>query len=203
MTRHADPSVTVFVDPQCPFAWITAQWLLEVARHTGLAVDVALMSLSCVNEGRDLDEWYRQYNEDAWAAARVAAALLDGEHAAMWPRFYQTYGYRRHVDGLRDNPTNLATTIADLAMPADLLDAAGDSCWDDELRRRTAAALAGRTDGGTPMLHAHDRAFFGPVLTQIPRGPAAVDLWNAVDTLAAAHGFSAITTERSDELHTD
>ena len=160
------------------------------------------MSLSCVNEGRDLDEWYRQYNDEAWAAARVAAALLDSDQASMWPRFYENFGHRRHVDGLSDNPANLAKTIAELGLPADLLDAAGDSFWDDSLRRRTAAAVAGRADGGTPMLHVRERPFFGPVLTEIPRGDEAVTLWGAVDTLAAARGFSAITTERSDQLHT-
>ena len=202
MTEELTASVTVFVDPQCPFAWITAQWLLEVARHTALDVDVELMSLACVNEGRDLDDWYRQYNDDAWAAARVAAALLDSSQAATWPRFYETYGHRRHVEGLRDNPANLAKTIAELGLPAGLLDAAGDSAWDDGLRARTAEALAGRDDGGTPMLHLRERAFFGPVLTEIPRGHAAVELWGAADTLARTVGFSAMTTQRSDELHT-
>ena len=202
MTQEPIPSATVFVDPQCPFAWITTQWLLEVRRHTDLAVDVELMSLSCVNEGRELDDWYRQYNDDAWAAARVAASLLDSDHALLWPRFYETYGHRRHVEGLRDNPANLAKTIAELGLPVDLLDASGDSTWDDHLRRRTAAAVAGRNDGGTPMLHVRERAFFGPVLTEIPRGDEAVELWGAVNTLARARGFSAMTTERSDELHT-
>jgi hypothetical protein len=202
MIQLAHPSATVFVDPQCPFAWITAQWLFEVRRHTDLTVDVQLMSLSCVNEGRHLDEWYRQYNDEAWAAARVAAALLGSDRASMWPRFYETYGHRRHVDGLRDNPSNLVTTVHALGLPADLLDAAGDSSWDDDLRRRTAVALAGRDDGGTPMLHVRERSFFGPVLTEIPRGADALHLWDAFDTLAGARGFSALTTERSDELHT-
>jgi hypothetical protein len=202
MTEERTPSATVFVDPQCPFAWITTQWLIEVARRTALDVRVELMSLACVNEGRDLDEWYRQYNDDAWGAARVAAALLDSDQALMWPRFYETYGHRRHVEGLRDNPANLATTVAELDLPAKLLDAAGDSSWDDILRMRTAFAVAGRDDGGTPMLHVRGRSFFGPVLTEIPRGDEAVSLWGAVDTLVRTTGFSAMTTQRSDDLHT-
>lgn len=202
MTQQPATSATVFVDPQCPFAWITAQWLFEVSRLSDMTVDLQLMSLSCVNEGRDLDDWYRQYNEDAWAAARVAAALLDSDRASMWPRFYEDFGHRRHVDGLRDNPANLAKTIAELGLPADLLDAAGDRLWDDNLRSRTAAAVAGRADGGTPMLHLRGRSFFGPVLTEIPRAEEAVELWRAVETLASATGFSAMTTERSHELHT-
>jgi len=36
-----------------------------------------------------------------------------------------------------------------------------------------------------------ERSFFGPVLTEIPRGAEAVSLWGAVDTLAAARGFSS------------
>ncbi|WP_069814408.1 mycothiol-dependent nitroreductase Rv2466c family protein [Streptomyces sp. TP-A0874] len=203
MSQDRTPVADVYVDPQCPFAWITTQWLLEAARHTPLAVGVHLMSLSCVNEGRELDPWYRKYNDEAWSAARVAAALLDSDRSELWPRFYETFGRRRHVDGVRDNPLNLRETVSELDLPAALLDAAADPSRDDDLRRRTAEAIAGcGGDGGTPMVHVHGRAFFGPVLTEIPRGAAAVELWQAVETMARTRGFSSLTTERGEQLHT-
>lgn len=195
--------MTVFVDPQCPFAWITTQWLLESARHTPLVVKVELMSLSSVNEGRELDAWYRQFNDEAWAPARVSAALLASNDAGRWPEFYEAYGHRRHVEGLRDNPTNIKATIAELGLPPELADAADDEVWDDDLRARTAAAVRGSGgDGGTPMVHVGGRAFFGPVLTEIPRGAEAVALWSAVATLAKLPAFSELRTERGESLLT-
>ena len=194
---------TVFVDPQCPFAWITTQWLLEVARHTEIRVRIELMSLACVNEGRDLDDWYRDYNEQAWRPARVAAALLASPDSASWSRFYATFGNRRHVQGMRDNAGNIAQTLRDLGLPAALAGAAEDSGWDQDLRARTRAAVEpSGDDGGTPMIHTARRAFFGPVLTAVPRGRAAVQMWQAVRTLADTAAFAEIRGARDHELRT-
>lgn len=66
-------------------------------------MDVRLMSLACVNEHQDIDADYRAYSEDSWAAARVSAALLASSHSDRWPAFYDGYGHRRHVEGLRDS----------------------------------------------------------------------------------------------------
>lgn len=204
LTPGADATVEVFVDPQCPFAWITSRWLLECAQHTDLRVDVRLMSLACINEGRELDAWYREYNDDAWAAARVAAALLDSPRRDEWPRFYDTFGQRRHVDGVRDNVVNLTATVRELGLPDDLLAAAAEDGRDDDLRTRTREAVAGSGgDGGTPVVRIHGRSFFGPVLTSVPRGQDAVRLWRAVESMASTPGFSSISTERSDDLRAE
>ena len=199
-----DPgSVTAFLDPTCPFAWIASRWLDEVEKRTGLAVRRELMSLSVVNEGRDLDGWYRDYNDRAWRPARVAAALLATPHADRWPDFYRVFGDRRHVAGLRDDERNLRLTLDELGLPADLQDAAEDSSWDADLRTRTTAATAPLADdGGTPILHLGARGFFGPVLTAVPRGDAAVRLWDAVRTLAATAAFSEIKGPRDEMLQT-
>ncbi|WP_460460773.1 mycothiol-dependent nitroreductase Rv2466c family protein [Angustibacter peucedani] len=190
----------LYVDPQCPFAWITSEWLGEVEREGAAVVRRELMSLSCVNEGRELDAWYRSYNDEAWGAARVASALLAGEHAERWPEFYATYGRRRHVDRLRDNGSNLRRTVDELGLPAELLDAADRTDQDDDLRRRTRAAVepSGR-DGGTPMLHAAGRAYFGPVLTAVPRGKEAVRLWAGLRAVAASPQFAEIAGPRDDD----
>lgn len=199
---EATPRVEVYVDPQCPFAWITSRWLLECADRIDLRVDLRLMSLACVNEGRELDPWYRAYNDEAWAAARVGTALLAESGEDAWRRFYETFGHRRHVEGLRDNRANLAATLRDLGL-VDVASAADDTRHDDDLRTRTRHAISGSGgDGGTPMVHLGGRVFFGPVLTDIPRGEEAVRLWQAIETLAATPGFSSMTTERSEDLHT-
>ena len=196
-------SPAIFVDPTCPFAWITRQWLGEVSALTGQPIEVELMSLSAVNEGRELDDWYRDYNDNAWLPARVAAALLASENNHRWPDFYQGFGQRRHVDGLRDDLSNLRTTIAELDLPATLVDEAHNTAWDEDLRGRTATAcqpLDGQ--GGTPILRLHGRHFFGPVLTAIPRGQDALRLWEAVTTLAQTPAFSEIKTARGETLAT-
>ena len=170
---------------------------------SGIRIGFELMSLSVVNEGRELDGWYRDYNDGAWLPARVAAALLASADAARWVEFYDAFGARRHVDGVRDDAANIARTLAELGLPAGLAAAADDRAWDDDLRARTAAACAPLNgDGGTPVVHVGGRAFFGPVLTAIPRGADAVRLWEALATLAATPAFSEIKGARAEELQT-
>lgn len=194
--------VVIHVDPTCPFAWITSEWLVEVEQH-GVGVRRELMSLSVVNEGRELDDWYREYNEGAWRPARVAAALLESPDAARWPAFYATFGHRRHVEGLRDDHANLVRTLHELQLPERLIEAVEDAGLDDVLRRRTATAVATLGDsGGTPIVHVGDRAFFGPVLTAVPRAEHALSLWQAVRTLAGTPAFSEIKGVRDEDLHT-
>lgn len=195
--------VTIYVDPSCPFAWITSSWLGEVADRTGLEVHCELMSLSVINEGRELDEWYRDFNERAWRPARVAAAVHAASDQKCWAEFYGLFGQRRHVEGLRDNVRNIELTLAELGLPTELARAAEDPTWDPDLRRRTSTAtqpLGG--DDGTPILHVAGRGFFGPVLTAVPRGDAAVRLWRAVKTLATEAAFSEIKGARDEQLQT-
>ncbi|MGI3784201.1 MAG: hypothetical protein ACRYG2_25865 [Janthinobacterium lividum] len=202
MSFHVS-TATLFVDPQCPFAWITYRWLRLVEDSGAVDLDVQLMSLACVNEHQELDPGHRAYNEDAWAAGRVGAALLASPHAARWPAFYDTFGRRRHVDGVRDNLANIAASLRDLDLPADLGRAAADRAWDADLRARTTLAVTGVDGpGGTPITRIGARAYFGPVLTSVPPADEAVDLWRSLSRLSAISGFASIATRRDDHLDT-
>lgn len=195
--------VDAFVDPRCPFAWITAQWLAEVSARSGLQVRRRLMCLSVVHQGLGLEGWYRAYNDRAWRPARVAAALLASPDAVRGPAFYQTFVHRRHVLGVRDDDANLTATVAELDLPPALLDAADDPGWDGDLRRRTKAAVDPlHADGGRPVLHLNGTAFFGPVQDGIPRGADAVAVWDALRVLAETPSFAELKRGRSKRLTT-
>ena len=71
-------SAEMFFDPACPWAWMTSRWLMEAAEVRDLDITWSVMSLSVLNEGRDLDEDYRRFNDGAWVGPRsIIAATKD------------------------------------------------------------------------------------------------------------------------------
>jgi hypothetical protein len=200
-TGNVSTPVVIYVDPCCPFAWITSRWLDEVERHRPIALAVRLVSLSVINEDRDLDDWYREFNDKAWGPARVFAAVRANHGPAGARAFYDAFGHSFHVAGDENLASVVPAALATCGLPASLALAADDSDWDAVLRSSTGEALAPvGIDVGTPVLHIDGTAVFGPVLSACPRGEEAVQLFDAVRTVLAQPAFSDIRRRRNDTL---
>jgi hypothetical protein len=200
-------TVEVFVDPSCPFAWITEQWLAEVDRVRTIELGVRLLSLSVVNDRRDIDPWYRTFNDGAWAPARVMAAVERECGSSAARRFYEAFGHRFHAElGTSDDAdrVDVSRDALDRAgLPAHLLDAATDTGFDEHLRAQTARALESvGLDVGVPLVVVDRVAASGPVLSRIPRGDDASRLFDAVVTLAREPGFVRLERQRLGRLVT-
>jgi hypothetical protein len=52
-------------------------------------------------------------------------------------------------------------------------------------------------DVGTPVVHVDGRAFFGPVVSPIPRGEAAGRLWDGVLLVTGTEGFFELERTRT------
>ncbi len=66
-------TVTIWLDPVCPFSWNTARWLKAVADKTGVVVDWRLMSLSVLNEGREMPPKQQARMHDSERIGRLMA----------------------------------------------------------------------------------------------------------------------------------
>ena len=93
--------MVIYVDPCCPFAWITSCWMVQVASQRPVRLEHRLVSLSVINENRELDEWYRGFNDRAWGPARVLAAVHAGHGAEAATAFYEAFGNRFHYSATR------------------------------------------------------------------------------------------------------
>ena len=190
--------VDLWVDPACPWAWITSRWLLEAATVRDLEVRFHVMSLAVLNEGRDLNDDYVRFLERAWAPVRVLIAAEARHGNAVLGPLYGAMGHRRHVAGLRDDDAIITESLAETGLERDLAEAGSTTDYDELLRASHHRGMDPVGDDvGTPVIHVGDVAFFGPVVTPAPKGEAAGRLFDGVLAIAATPGFYELKRTRT------
>ena len=191
-------SVEMWFDPVCPWAWMTSRWLMEVEAVRDIEVTWSQMSLSVLNEGRDLPEDYRDMLDRAWAPVRVIAAARRAHGDEVTKPLYDAIGTRLHLEQEKDFRVATAAALAEVGLPAELIEAADGQAHDDFLRESHGRAidLVG-DDVGTPVISVGDVAFFGPVVSPAPKGEAAGRLFDGCVLVAGTEGFFELKRTRT------
>lgn len=199
MTETTTNDADFWFDPLCPFAWITSRWIGEVEAVRDIKTVWHVMSLAVLNEGRDLDAGYRELMDRAWGPVRVIIAAKDQHGDQVVKPLYDAMGTLIHGGGEKDFDIVISKALAECGLPASLADAATTDAFDTQLRasHEKGISLVGQ-DVGTPVVSFNGTAFFGPVLTRIPRGEQAGQLWDASVTLASFPHFFEIKRSRSE-----
>ncbi|PYI65780.1 disulfide bond formation protein DsbA [Arthrobacter livingstonensis] len=188
-------------DPTCPFAWVTSRWIGEVETVRNITVDWHVMSLSVLNEHRaDLSEEYRAHVARAWGPVRVITAAAAAHGRQVIKPLYDAMGTQIHVNGNKDLANVVDKALAEVGLPAELAAAATTDAHDAALRASHEEGISQvGQEVGTPIVAFNGTAFFGPVITRIPRGEEAGRLWDATVTLAGFPYFFEIKRSRTED----
>jgi hypothetical protein len=189
-------------DPLCPFAWITSRWMLEVEQVRDVSVRWHPMSLHYLNKDREqLPESYRSGVARGLPIGRVLMATQATVGPEALNPLYTALGERIHHEKQERDRRLVEQALADAELPAELIDAFDDSSYDEPLRLSHQEAMDRVGDDvGTPTIAFNGSAFFGPVLTRIPRGEDAGRLWDGTIAVSDFPYFFEIKRTRTGEL---
>jgi len=186
-------------DPLCPWAWITSRWMLEVEAVRGVSTSWHVMSLAYLNADKpDLSEDYRRVLAEAWGPVRVCAAAAAGNGEEVLGPLYTALGTRFHVEKLPKQRSTLVAALEEAGLSPSLADAAEDPSYDEAIKQSHHAGMDQvGYEVGTPVISIEGVAFFGPVVSPIPRGEAAGRLWDGVLAVAGTDGFFELKRSRT------
>ena len=188
-------------DPACPFAWITSRWILEVEQVRDISVTWHIMSLAYLNQDKDIPDEYREFLTTAWEPVRVCMAV-EHKHGkdALLP-LYTALGTRRHNGGEEFTREVVEAALAEAGLPTELADAMHDASYDEAIAASHHEGMDQVGDDvGTPTIAFEGAAFFGPVLSSIPRGEEAGQLWDGCVAVAKVPYFYELKRSRTGEL---
>lgn len=196
-----------FFDPVCPWAWITSRWVAEVQQLRQYDVQWKFISLKFLNEDKmdysKMPAGYKDIHAAGTNGLRVAARARAEQGNDACGLVYTALGTSLHNNQERemfvaDPVAHIASLLTSVGLPAQWAESALDDSFDALIREETELALE-RTgkDVGTPILTFHpgaakEASFFGPVIAEIPRGDAALKLWDAVETVATTSGMAEL-----------
>ncbi|WP_374952980.1 DsbA family protein [Arthrobacter sp. ZGTC212] len=191
-------------DPICPFAWVTSRWMGEVEQVRDVSTDWHVMSLSLLNEGRDLPEDYMERMKAAIKPVRVIIAASELHGDKYIKPLYDAMGTRIHIGGNDDLDAVIRESLDEVGLPADLARFADSDEYDTQLRASHQEGISKVGDDvGTPIVAFNGTAFFGPVLTRIPRGEEAGRMFDGAVMLAENPAFFELKRSRTESPQFD
>jgi predicted DsbA family dithiol-disulfide isomerase len=203
-------AVEVFVDPSCPWAWITTRWLKEVAPQRDLAITWRSFCLEIRDDYGVVPTMPEDRREAALAGhalshrmLRVLEAARAASGEAAVDALLTAWGRRFFARGASRDDSLIVECIAACGFDTRLIDAADAEKWDVPIVEAMEIAYrfgGDKTQTPTIVVHADPpHGFKGPVMAPAPTGERAVRLWDAIQVLSEEPGFFEMTRPRTNK----
>jgi len=174
-TPATKPVVDFYFDPLCPFAWVSSRWILEVEKE------------------RDID-----------LSVRVCIAVEQKYGTAALRDLYTALGTKRHIEKREWDRDLYVEALTECGLDPTLADAADSTEYDTALKESHHRGMDPVGDEvGTPTIHIDGVAFFGPVITRVPRGEEALRMFDGALMLAANPYFFELKRTRTEAPQVD
>ncbi len=193
--------VDFWLDPVCPWCWMTSRWIIEVAPHRDLDIYWRSISLKIKNADNPDHPYAGLYNS-SHRLLRVIEALRAEQGDAPIGALYTEYGTRIHEQ--QDLDFDPSDALVAVGLDRHLGAAADDLSWDGAVAAETAAGLAlTGSDVGTPLLGFDGPdgvpvGFFGPVISRTLDPDDGLRLWDNVYGAAQVPGFWELKRTRTE-----
>ena len=186
--------VVFYLDPICPWTWRAALWMREVRDVRPLDIEWRFFSLDKNRE----NEWVD--GRSGVALRTLALARRQGGAEAV-ERLYVALGQARH-DRREDlaDPAVVDAAVAAAGLAADLrARAVADPSTREEIEREHTAVAEQRKAFGVPLVvldGGEGPALFGPVISEVPQGEDAGQVWDRVSWLSRRREFYELKRPR-------
>jgi len=171
----------LFVDPVCPWTWLTQRWLASLEEPLGLDLRLQCVSLLELNREDPANPWLEPMRQGR-RAQRVWCALAERGGEALALSLYRAFGEATFEVGRQWDAEVLEATLEARGL-GELAQAADDPRWDAVVLAQHRRALElGGPDVGSPILArvGGTHGIYGPIIDRPLEAQDARRLWDAV-----------------------
>ena len=199
MTEQNQTDLKFYFDPACPWAWRTSLWIREVVKVRPVNLEWDFFSLTMINNQAQNLEGLNSPSEKGLRT--LVLARRNGGNEAV-DKLYLALGKARHENGAKlDDDAVVLEALKQAGLDENLLEQAmSDETTLEEINSSHNKVASDKAFGVPTLVLTQNeqtsQPIYGPVITQVPQGEEAGQLWDHFSWLAMQNDFYELKRNR-------